>query len=228
MGERGDPHPERLSPEEYKKAEGITEEVQKAHDAHAMDTEEMEEEKFKELVEKQFVHTAPIKVALDDLNRLALEQLGDADKPKGTEDTFNPKEGPYSAPEEPEPESAIDAMMPEHGRNQPAETDKAKDPVVEKEQLAAMEYEIEEGKKRYRSALLDANDLLMLKPRSETVQIRWKQRRGTNEKELFAIESEVESGRFIDPAVIRAKYDAAAERLIHFAEDADKSGPDRS
>lgn len=221
--------PEGLTPEEYKAAEGIAPETEEARKAGALDSVEETADRLSDRAERELPNEpraprSPLSEEFDRLNRLAAEKLG----------TGEPDEIPADDLDrsvEPEVAGDIDAMMPTAGRSgmhQSVETatraEAQQAPNLERARRESMQQEVTEGMQRYRAAFTEAVNLLLLHPRSDTVKERWKELNASNARILLGVDAAVKSSvLFLDPMVIRAKFDLAAERLTRFAQDADRS-----
>lgn len=216
-----------LDPEAYQAAEGITPETAAAREVGALDSVEELEGHLADRAERELPNAPrppedPVAAQLAELNRVAREKLGFEDSEELTEDDLERTEHDAEASKD------IDAMMPrEGGMHQPVgftATERAPEPTdarVEFARREAMQQEITEGVQRYAGAMSDAADRLLLKPRSDTVKERWDQLTLENKRGLELVVAAART-QFIDPVVIRAKFDRACERILRFAEDADR------
>jgi hypothetical protein len=211
--------------EEYRAAEGITRETDKDREARVEETLEETEARLEQKI-RQEIPDQPqpigIKAELDRLNRLAAQKLGEEE----------PENVPPQEADTPDAEAAsdIESMMPTEGRggmHQRVETatraEAQQAANLERARRESMQQEVTEGMQRYRTAFTEAVNLLLLRPRSDTVKERWDALNAKNARELLGVDAVVKSGQFLDPMVIRAKFDVAAERLTRFAQDADRS-----
>lgn len=215
--------PEGLTPEEYRAAEGITEETDKDREARVLPTVEETEERIADKAQRELPNERQpvgVEAELAELNRVGRAKLGF----EATEETPADDLG---RPADSEAQADLGAMTPRQGgMHQPvgtatwAEAQQAAN--LERARRESMQQEVTEGMERYRAAYTEVVNLLLLRPRSDTVKERWDQLNANNVRELRAVDAVVKSGQFLDPMVIRAKFDVAAERLTRFAEDADR------
>lgn len=216
-----------LTPEEeaYRTAEGITEETDKDREAGVLPTVEETEERLAARARRELSserQPVGVEAELAELNRVARARLGfEASEETPADDLDRSVDSEAAAD--------VEAMMPTEGRSgmhqrvETATRSEAQQAAnLERARRESMQQEMTEGMQRYRAAFTEAVNLLLLRPRSETVKERWEQLNATNARELLAVDAVVKSGQYLDPMVIRAKFDLAAKQLTRFAEDADK------